>query len=231
MTGILVIDKPEGWTSFDVIAKLRGVLGVQKIGHAGTLDPIATGVLPVFVSREATRHISRYESADKEYIAGLRLGVATDTLDIAGRILYDTPTAVPRARLEAALGSFRGDIIQTPPMYSAIKVNGERLYKIARRGGEAERPPRNITVFAAEILEPEDAPPGADWTLRFCVSKGTYIRALCADIGSALGTGGAMSSLRRTRVGEFRIEDALTMEEALSLAGSGEIEAKMRPVE
>jgi tRNA pseudouridine55 synthase len=228
MTGILIIDKPEGWTSFDVIAKLRGALDVQKIGHAGTLDPMATGVLPVFVSREATRLITHYEGADKEYIAGLRLGVATDTLDMTGRILYNTPTAVTRETLQNALRGFLGDIMQTPPMYSAVKVDGVRLYKIARRGGEAERPARPVTVYEAEILEPDDGAPRSDWTLRFRVSKGTYIRALCADIGTALGVGGAMSALRRTRVGEFTLEDAVTLEEALALAMRGELEARLR---
>ncbi|MDR1328274.1 MAG: tRNA pseudouridine(55) synthase TruB [Oscillospiraceae bacterium] len=228
MTGILIIDKPENWTSFDVIAKLRGVLGVQKIGHTGTLDPMATGVLPVFVSREATRLISNYEGADKEYIAGLRLGVTTDTLDTTGRVLYTSPGEVTRERLEDTLSGFRGEISQIPPMYSAVKIGGERLYKLARRGAEAIRPPRQITVFAAEILDEPNEAPRAEWTLRFCVSKGTYIRALCADIGAALGVGGAMCSLRRTRVGEFTLADALTMDEALALAESGELSGRLR---
>ncbi|MDR0445525.1 MAG: tRNA pseudouridine(55) synthase TruB [Oscillospiraceae bacterium] len=230
MTGVLVIDKPAGWTSFDVIAKLRGVLHVQKMGHTGTLDPMATGVLPVFISREATKHIPEYENAEKEYIAGLRLGVVTDTLDTTGTIIYDTPTAITRERLEAALGEFRGEISQKPPMFSAVKVDGERLYKIARRGGKVETPARTVTVFAAEILDEPDDQPRSDWTLRFHVSKGTYIRALCADIGAAIGTGGVMFSLRRTRAGEFTLKDAMTLEQALRLADEGTLEAQLKKI-
>ncbi|MDR0839397.1 MAG: tRNA pseudouridine(55) synthase TruB [Oscillospiraceae bacterium] len=222
MTGILLVDKPEGWTSFDVIAKLRGITHVRRIGHSGTLDPMATGLLPVFISREYTRLISTYEGADKEYVAGLRLGVVTDTYDTTGNTLLDAPAAVTRADLERALEPFRGEQLQTPPMYSAVKIGGERLYKIARRGDEVERPARPITVYDAEILGGADA----DWLLRFVVSKGTYIRSLCHDVGQKLGVGGAMSSLRRTRVGEFTIENSLTLEEIAALAASGELEKR-----
>ena len=205
-SGIIVVDKPQDWTSFDVIAKLRGVLRERKIGHCGTLDPMATGVLPVFVTRAATRLISTYETSDKEYVAGLRLGVCTDTYDTTGNVLQTQDVSVTREQLDAALDAFRGEIMQVPPMFSAIKINGQRLYKIARRGEEVEREARPVTVSAAEILDGS----GADWTIRFAVSKGTYVRSLCNDLGVALGCGGVMSSLRRTRVGAFDLRRALT---------------------
>jgi len=218
-SGIIVIDKPTDWTSFDVIAKLRGILRERKIGHCGTLDPMATGVLPVFVTRAATKLISTFEGADKEYITGLRLGVSTDTYDTTGNVLQTRDVAVTRDALDTALDAFRGDIMQKPPMYSAVKIDGQRLYKIARRGEEVEREARPVTVSAAEILDGE----GADWTIRFAVSKGTYVRSLCNDVGDALGGGGAMSSLRRTRVGNFRIEDALTIEQVIALAAEDKL--------
>jgi len=220
--GILIIDKPADWTSFDVVAKLRGALGVRKIGHGGTLDPMATGVLPVFVGREYTKRVSLGDFAEKEYVAGLRLGVTTDTQDTTGTVLREIPTSVTREELTLALQSFRGEQSQIPPMYSAVKIGGKRLYEIARRGGEVEREPRKITVFDAEILEGADA----DWLVRFVVSKGTYIRTLCADLGEKLGFGGVMSSLRRTRVGDYRVEDAIKISEAVELAQSGEIIGK-----
>ncbi|MDR0905961.1 MAG: tRNA pseudouridine(55) synthase TruB [Oscillospiraceae bacterium] len=221
-SGIIIIDKPSDWTSFDVIAKLRGVLRERKIGHCGTLDPMATGVLPVFVTRAATKLISTYEGADKEYVAGLRLGLSTDTYDTTGNVLREAAASVTREQLDAALQGFRGDIMQKPPMYSAVKIDGQRLYKIARRGAEVEREPRPVTVSAAEIISGG----GADWVIRFAVSKGTYVRSLCNDIGDALGCGGAMSSLRRTRVGGFRIENALTLEQVIEFADAGTLEEK-----
>ena len=222
MKGILIIDKPEGWTSFDAVKKLRGAIrrGTSeklKIGHGGTLDPLATGVLPVFIGREYTRLVSLCENMDKEYVAGLRLGIVTDTQDITGTVAAQSPVAVSRDDLERALGVFRGEILQVPPMYSAIKIGGERLYAVARRGGEIERAPRPITVYDAEII----GGGGADWTLRFVVSKGTYVRTLCHDIGRTLGCGGVMSALRRTRVGGFRVEDALGVVRASELAADG----------
>ena len=197
--GILVIDKSAGWTSQDVAAKLRGVFHERRVGHGGTLDPMATGVLPVFIGR-ATRAAEFLESAEKEYVAGLRLGVVTDTQDTSGTVLETNPVCVTRAQLEAALRQFLGPIEQIPPMYSAIKINGQKLYELARRGQEVARRPRSITIHALELLEGE----GADWTVRVRCSKGTYVRTLCHDLGRALGCGGCMSSLRRTRAGSFR---------------------------
>ena len=180
--GILVIDKSAGWTSQDVAAKLRGVFHERRVGHGGTLDPMATGVLPVFIGR-ATRAAEFLESAEKEYVAGLRLGVVTDTQDTSGTVLETNPVCVTRAQLEAALRQFLGPIEQIPPMYSAIKINGQKLYELARRGQEVARRPRSITIHALELLEGE----GADWTIRVRCSKGTYVRTLCHDLGRALG--------------------------------------------
>ena len=208
--GILVIDKSAGWTSQDVAAKLRGVFHERRVGHGGTLDPMATGVLPVFIGR-ATRAAEFLESAEKEYVAGLRLGVVTDTQDTSGTVLETNPVCVTRAQLEAALRQFLGPIEQIPPMYSAIKINGQKLYELARRGQEVARRPRSITIHALELLEGE----GADWTVRVRCSKGTYVRTLCHDLGRALGCGGCMSSLRRTRAGSFTLAQAVTMQQVL----------------
>ena len=206
--GILVIDKSAGWTSQDVAAKLRGVFHERRVGHGGTLDPMATGVLPVFIGR-ATRAAEFLESAEKEYVAGLRLGVVTDTQDTSGTVLETNSVCVTRAQLEAVLRQFLGPIEQIPPMYSAIKINGQKLYELARRGQEVARRPRSITIHALELLEGE----GADWTIRVRCSKGTYVRTLCHDLGRALGCGGCMSSLRRTRAGSFTLAQAVTMQQ------------------
>ena len=222
--GILIIDKPEGWTSMDVCAKLRGLFHERRVGHGGTLDPMATGVLPVFLGR-ATRAISLLEDSDKEYIAGLQLGVITDTQDTTGTELERRPVEVTPAQLEAALAPFRGEILQVPPMYSAVKRQGKKLYELARRGLEVERAPRPVTIHALEVLE---------WTgaetclLRVACSKGTYVRTLCHDIGSALGCGGAMCSLERTRAAGFTLEQAVTLEQ---IQGAPNPEALLMPVD
>ena len=210
--GIIIIDKPSGWTSMDVCAKLRGILHTKKVGHAGTLDPMATGVLPVFVG-QATRAVSFAESGQKEYVAGLKLGLVTNTQDTSGETLGTHPASVTRTELEAVLPQFRGDILQVPPMYSALKVDGKKLYEIARRGGEVAREARPITIEELTVLGEVDG----DYVLRVRCSKGTYIRTLCHDIGAALGCGGVMSALRRTAVGGYRVEDAHTMDELRAL--------------
>lgn len=207
--GIIIMDKPAGWTSMDVCAKLRGILKTKKVGHAGTLDPMATGVLPVFVG-SATKAVSFAENGDKEYIAGLRLGVTTDTQDTSGNVLERRETAVSREALEAVLPRFTGEIQQIPPMYSAIKINGQKLYELARKGTEIQRSARNITIFELELLGQTD---DGDWTLRVRCSKGTYVRTLCHDIGRALGCGGCMSSLRRTMAAGFTLAESHTLEE------------------
>jgi len=208
-SGILIIDKPAGWTSMDVCAKLRGILKERRIGHGGTLDPMATGVLPVFVGT-AAKAVEFAENGDKEYIAGLRLGVTTNTQDSTGETLETRPVEAGRAELEQVLPRFTGPIEQVPPMFSAIKVQGKKLYELARKGREVERKPRPVTVHALEVLE-QTAPDR--YVLRVRCSKGTYVRTLCHDIGQALGCGGCMDALRRTMAAGFAIGQAVTLEQ------------------
>ena len=210
MNGIVIVDKPQGWTSQDVTARLRRVYATRRIGHGGTLDPMATGVLPVFVGR-ATRGVEFFEHAEKTYETVLLLGRTTDTQDVTGTVLAEKTVRLSPADIENVLPRFRGDILQVPPMYSALKVNGRKLYELARKGQEVERQPRPITVFELTNL-------GFDGTrlrLRVRCSKGTYIRTLCQDIGEALGCGGCMEALRRVRAGEYGIEDAVPLEKLL----------------
>ena len=218
--GVLIIDKPQEWTSMDVCAKLRGILQEKRIGHGGTLDPMATGVLPVFVGR-ATRAVEFAVEGEKEYLAALKLGVITNTQDTTGEVVEERPVAVARSALEGVLDRFRGEIQQIPPMYSAIKVKGKKLYQLARAGQEVERAPRPVTIHRLELLsQPPEGFPEEEhtWYLRVVCSKGTYVRTLCHDIGEALGCGGCMSALRRTRVGEYTLEGAVTLEEVQAAA-------------
>ena len=207
MNGIVIVDKPQDWTSQDVTAKLRGVFRTRRIGHGGTLDPMATGVLPVFVGR-GTRGVEFFEHAEKTYEAELRLGITTDTEDITGTVLEEKPVNITREAFLAALEGFRGEILQVPPMYSAIKVNGQKLCDLARKGKEVERQPRPVTIHTLECLEFT----GEIARLRIHCSKGTYIRTLCKDIGQALGCGGCMASLRRVSAGAYTIEEAIPLE-------------------
>ncbi len=223
--GVLVVDKPQDWTSMDVCAKLRGIFHEKRVGHGGTLDPMATGVLPVFVGR-ATRCADFVAAEEKEYIAKLRLGVVTNTQDTTGQVLAEREVSVTGTELEAVLARFRGPIQQIPPMYSAIKKEGKKLYELARKGIEVERKPRSVTIHALELLRWPDA--GEDFPLRVVCSKGTYVRTLCHDIGQALGCGGCMSDLRRTRVGQFTLENGVTVEE---LAAASDPTAFLRGVE
>ena len=226
MNGILLIDKPEGWTSSDVVAKLRGVLHERRIGHSGTLDPMATGLLVLFVGR-ATRAAEFAEGHDKRYRAALRLGVVTDTQDSTGTVIGGTPRDVTPEELETTLASFRGEQLQLPPMYSAIKVKGQKLYEIARRGGEVERKPRPVTLYSLEL----SGRAGEDYLLDVRCSKGTYVRTLCHDIGQALGCGGCMSALRRLEAGSFRIEQAYSLEQVIRAAEEGRAEDLLLPVD
>ncbi len=212
--GIIVIDKPADWTSMDVCAKLRGILREKRVGHAGTLDPMATGVLPVFIGR-ATRAVEFADKGDKEYVAGLKLGLATNTQDTSGEILTQHPVSVTAEQLESVLDQFRGDILQVPPMYSAIKINGKKLYELARKGREVERPARPVTIHSLTV-EGQTAPD--EFILRVRCSKGTYVRTLCHDIGAALGCGGCMSSLRRTMAAGFTLEQAVTLDDIQAAA-------------
>lgn len=226
MNGILLVDKPADWTSNDVVIKLKGVLHERRIGHSGTLDPMATGLLVVFVGR-ATRAVEFAEAHDKRYIAGLRLGLVTDTQDISGTVLESRDADVSAAELRPALARFIGEQEQVPPMYSAIKVNGRRLYDIARSGGEVERKARKIKISRIDIVGRKNG----DYLLDISCSKGTYIRALCNDIGAALGCGGCMSSLRRVAAGEFSVDSAHTLEEVIAAAKEGEPESLLLPVD
>ena len=207
MNGIVIVDKPQGWTSQDVTARLRRVFNTRRIGHGGTLDPMATGVLPVFVGR-ATRGVEFFEHAEKVYETVLRPGLTTDTEDITGTVLTEQDAFVTGEMLDEVLPKFRGEIMQVPPMYSALKVNGQKLYDLARRGKEVERQPRPITIHELTLL-------GMDAEgihLRVRCSKGTYIRTLCKDIGEALGCGGCMAALRRVEAGEYTQTEAVPLQ-------------------
>ena len=206
MDGIIIIDKPQDWTSQDVTAKLRGVFQTRRIGHGGTLDPMATGVLPVFVGR-ATRGVEFFEHAEKTYETVLQLGITTDTEDVTGTVLEQRPVSVTEQQVIAVLEQFKGEIQQIPPMYSAIKINGQKLCDLARRGKEVERTPRTITIHALDFLGMEDS----RVRLRVHCSKGTYIRTLCKDIGAALGCGGCMAVLRRVSAGSYTIAEAIPL--------------------
>ena len=213
MNGIVIIDKPAGWTSQDVTARLRRVFGTRRIGHGGTLDPMATGVLPVFVGR-ATRGVEFFEHAEKTYETELLLGIATDTEDTTGTVLFRREVSVTPGQLTAVLERFRGEIMQIPPMYSALKVNGQKLCDLARKGRQVERQPRPVTIHELTLLSRE----GDTLHLRVRCSKGTYIRTLCADIGEALGCGGCMQALRRTQAGEYTIAEAVPLQQLLEAA-------------
>ena len=210
MNGIVIVDKPQDWTSQDVTARLRRVFNTRRIGHGGTLDPMATGVRPVFVGR-ATRGGEFFEHAEKTYETVLRLGLTTDTEDITGTVLTEQDVNVTAEQAERALEAFRGEIFQIPPMYSALKVGGQKLCDLARKGKEVERKPRPITIHELTLLEQGEN------TLRLRVrcSKGTYIRTLCKDIGEALGCGGCMAELRRVTAVEYTIEEAVPLQELL----------------
>ena len=223
MNGIVIIDKPEGWTSQDVVSKLRGVLRTKRIGHGGTLDPMATGVLPVFVGR-GTRAVEFFEHAEKCYETVLRFGLTTDTEDVTGTVLEERPVHVTRQALEAALEHFRGEIQQIPPMYSALKINGQKLCDLARKGKEVERKSRTITIHELTLLDFS----GDTATLRVACSKGTYIRTLCKDIGQALGCGGCMERLRRVQAGAYTIGEAIPL---ATLVESDAPETFLRPVD
>ena len=213
------IYKEAGFTSHDVVAKLRGIVKQKKIGHTGTLDPDAVGVLPVCFG-SATKLCDMMTDKTKEYEAIMRLGVKTDTQDLSGRVLEECKVCVSKEAVEAAIMHFVGVYEQIPPMYSALKVNGKKLYELARQGREVERQPRHVDILSINILE-MNLP-----DVRFVVScsKGTYIRTLCADIGDKLACGAAMAALKRTRVGSFKIEDAITLSKVQELAASGQCE-------
>lgn len=226
MDGILNIYKEKDFTSHDVVAKLRGILHMKKIGHTGTLDPQATGVLPVCLGK-ATKACDMMTEKSKVYETVLLLGVTTDTEDMTGRILNTSPVTCSEKEAEVAIGSFLGSYEQIPPMYSAIKVNGKKLYELAREGKTIERTPRPVTLYELTILS-MDLP---RVRLRITCSKGTYIRSLCRDIGAKLGCGGCMEKLVRTRVGHFQIENALTLNQIEAYAKKGRINEIIEPID
>ena len=222
--GILLVHKPAGITSFDVVARIRRLYGTKKVGHTGTLDPMATGLLGVLVGR-AVKASEFLTEKDKEYIAGLRLGLTTDTEDTTGKILTESDAIPEKEIVLETAKSFVGNIMQVPPLYSALKVNGQKLVDLARQGITIEREARPITIYALNINGD-----GKDYTMRVACSKGTYIRTLCADIGAKLGCGGVMSSLIRTKAGIFNLENAYTLE-ALEAMTPEERYEKLLPTE
>lgn len=229
MDGIIIINKPEGWTSFDVCAKVRNLSETKKVGHSGTLDPFATGVLPVFLGK-STKSISGFLSGDKGYTAEMTLGVKTDTMDLTGKVTQETKDfKIPeREEILKIFGKYIGDIEQLPPMYSAVKINGQRLYKLARKGIELERDKKKVKIHSIELLD--IISPNK---IRFHVlcSKGTYIRVLASDIGDDLGCGAHLSFLERTYSHPFHIPQALSMETIVNLARIGKLESVVLPVE
>lgn len=240
MDGVIVVNKEKGWTSHDVVAKLRGVLGQKKIGHTGTLDPDATGVLPILLGK-ATKLSDILTAEEKIYLATFKLGVETTTLDMSGEVISEVAVTEAKAHeptnekslhfsneeIQEAVNSFIGEIDQVPPMYSAIKVDGKKLYELAREGKEIERKSRRVTISEIEIMDIKLP----FVTMKVHCSKGTYIRSLCDDIGKKLGTHAAMSELERLRSGDFQIEGAFAIEEIEKLAREGEIEKNVLSIE
>ena len=228
MNGIIILDKPSGFTSFDAVAVLRGLSHQKKIGHTGTLDPMATGVLPILLGR-AAKALNFLPDTDKEYVASFRLGERRDTGDITGEVVEQSPAPVALEALEAALPRFRGEILQVPPMYSAVSVGGKRLYELARKGLEVDRPARLVTISRLELLSYD--PQTKEGSLRVGCSKGTYIRVLIEDLARAAGSCGTMTALRRTSACGFSQEDAHSLEALKALAAEGRLEEALLPVE
>lgn len=226
MDGVLVVRKEKGFTSHDVVAKLRGILHMKKIGHTGTLDPEAEGVLPVVLGK-ATRLVDMLTEKEKTYETVLRLGIETDTQDMTGQVLKELPVQISEEKLKETVESFLGEQQQIPPMYSALKVNGKKLYELAREGKTVERKARPVTFYKIQIME-KDFPL---IKLEVTCSKGTYIRTLCHDIGQKLGCGGCMEELLRTRSGQFTLEDSLTLDEIQKLMQQGKLEEHLSGIE
>ena len=228
MNGVIILDKPPQFTSFDAVAVVRGIFHEKRVGHTGTLDPMATGVLPIMLG-QATGAIALLEDTEKEYQAQFALGQATDTQDSTGRTVETGGRALCRVELEAALPAFRGDILQVPPMYSAVSVHGQRLYTLARQGIQVERPARPVHIAALDLLDFDEA--AQTGALRIVCSKGTYIRTLIDDLARAAGSLGCMTALRRTRACGFVQEQAVSLEELRALAAQGRAEEALHPVE
>jgi tRNA pseudouridine55 synthase len=238
-TGLIIINKPPDWTSHDVVAKLRGMLKTKRIGHGGTLDPMATGVLPIFIGR-ATRAVEFFENTDKEYIAGIQFGIKTDTQDITGTTLSTNNKKVTEEELKAVIPNFLHAQKQIPPMYSAVKIGGKKLYELARKGKEINRPPRDIFISSIEICDRwgrscfVTAPSpsvNCHFHLKINCSKGTYIRTLCHDIGQTLGCGAVMAELCRTKAGMFTLEMAKTLEDVAKAVEKNELDKIITPTD
>lgn len=228
MTGIILLDKPKDITSFGAVARVRRICSEKKCGHTGTLDPMATGVLTIMLGG-ATRFCELLPSHDKAYIASFRLGTVTDTLDITGKVLETREVNVTAWQVREKIKDFIGDISQLPPMYSAVSVNGQRLYDLARQGIEVERKAREVSVFSIEMLS-EDEQAG-EYKISVECSSGTYIRTLISDLGEALGCGAVMTDLRRTKANGFEISQAVTLEELAATAENGTLGNILIPVD
>lgn len=228
MTGIILLDKPKGITSFGAVARVRRICGEKKCGHTGTLDPMATGVLTVMLGG-ATRFIELLPSHNKAYRATFRLGTVTDTLDITGKVLETREVNATAKQVKEKIKDFIGDISQLPPMYSAVSVNGQRLYDLARQGIEVERKARQVTVFSIEMLSENENT--GEYEIQVECSSGTYIRTLISDLGEALGCGAVMTELRRTKANGFEIENAVTLEELEEAVNSGSVSDLLIPVD
>lgn len=220
MTGIIIIDKPKDMTSFGAVARVRRICGEKKCGHTGTLDPMATGVMTVMLGG-ATRFCELLPSHDKAYVASFKLGMRTDTLDITGKVLETKAVDSTAEQVRETLKDFVGDISQLPPMYSAVSVNGQRLYDLARQGIEVERKSRDVTVFSIDLLEENEA--DGEYKIAVECSSGTYIRTLIDDLGAKLGCGAVMTELRRTKANGFSLDDAVTIEELQQMSENGEL--------
>ena len=228
VNGLLLIDKPTDFTSFDVCAVVRGMLRTKKVGHSGTLDPMATGVLPILVG-SATRALDLIPSHDKTYVAGFKLGIRTDTLDITGEVLSECEADVEEVALLETIEKFKGDIMQVPPMYSAVSVNGKKLYDLARKGIEVERQARPVTIYSITLDEYDRA--SGTGIMTVSCSKGTYIRTLIDDIGSVLGCGAVLTSLRRTMASGLTIDKCMTLKQAQVYKDEGVLEQKILPID
>lgn len=228
MDGVIVINKPQDFTSFDVVAVMRGLIKEKKAGHTGTLDPMATGVLPLLFGN-ATKAQSLLPDSDKEYKAEFKLGVTTDTLDITGKVISENEVNVKKSDILNILADFTGEIMQLPPMYSAVQKDGKRLYDLARKGMVVERKPRPVFINGLKLLDYDEK--SGTGSLRVSCSKGTYIRTLIDDIGRALGCGGTLTALCRTAACGYSLSDAITVEQAKKLAEENKLAEKVRPVE
>lgn len=228
MNGIICINKPAGWTSFDVVAKVRGMAQTKKVGHAGTLDPMATGVLPLFLGN-ATKACDMMPNEDKGYLAECRFGMTTDTLDITGTVLTQQSSHLTEQDILKKLPEFTGEILQIPPMFSAIQVNGRRLYDLARSGEEIEREARSVQIHKLALLD--FYPQTQTAKFEIICSKGTYIRTLCSDLGTMLGTGAVLTSLQRHIAGNFTLNDCYTLEQLQQMVDGNHLEKSLLPVE